>query len=167
MKKVEYLEQKMVELYCKNYIQGSWRPGRKHATVQIFNLQGKDELLHEIGYPLFNIKHKELDLGEVVKLGFEGVLCFALHDNDLTAIAQEFSVEFFLSVDAAALPNSTIHIFSALKNVDSHLHDCFGNLMYVPKKIVIKISNLQSKINIYIMMMVYSWDGKKNRNFFK
>ena len=43
-----------------------------------------DELLCDVGYPLFDIQHKVTDLGEVVKLGFEGVLCFALHDNGLS-----------------------------------------------------------------------------------
>ena len=128
-----------------------------------------DELLREVGYPLFDIQHEETELGEVVKLGFEGVLRFAMHDNGLTAIAQEFSVEFAFSVDAAALSDGTSHIFAALKNVDVRSRDRDGNLMYVKDENgVIKLSNLQSNRNIYIMMMVYARDGKKpHRYFFK
>ena len=128
-----------------------------------------DELICDVGCPLFDIQHEETDLGKVVKLGFEGVLCFALHNNGLTAIAQEFSVKFALSVDAAALSDGTVHIFTALKNVDVRSNDCFGNLMYVKDENgMTKLSNLQSNRNIYIMMMVYAQDEKKPyRHFFK
>ena len=82
-----------------------------------------DELPCDVGYPLFDIKHKVTDLGKVVKIAFEGVLCFSLHNNGLTAIAQEFSFEFSFSVDAAALSNSTSHLFAALKNIDVFSRD--------------------------------------------
>lgn len=127
-----------------------------------------DELLRKVGYPLFKIKHRDTELGEVVELDFECVFRFALETKGMTELAQRESVEMAFSVDAAELSSGTSHIFAALKLVDLRSRNRNGELMFV-KEIdgEVQYTNIQSNKNVFIMMMVYAKDKKKTyRHFF-
>ena len=128
-----------------------------------------DELLKQVGYPLFKPKKIVTRLGEYVILDFEMLFRFVLRDNGLEEIAQRESVEMAFSVDAAQLSDKTSHIYGGCKNVDIRSRDRYGNLRYVYEEDgVRKYTNLQSNANVYLMIMVYAKDGKQSyRHFFK
>ena len=120
-----------------------------------------NELLTEVGYPLFKIVHKDMDLGEVVQLDFERLVRFVLEIHGLTELAQRISIELAFSIDAAALTQGTTHIFGALKVVDIRSQNRDGSLMFVKDDDgVLKFVNLQSNKNVYVMIMAYAKDGK-------
>ena len=129
-----------------------------------------DELLREVGYELFLPEHIDSEMGELVKLNYEQVLRFAIADNGLMPIAVKESIEMGFSVDAGALTSGTSHIFAGCKNLDVRSRDKDGNLMYVHydedgKK---NYKNIQSKANVYLILMLYCRDGKMPyRHFFK
>ena len=118
-------------------------------------------MLKKVGYPIFDIQHKDMDLGEVVTLDFERVVRFFLETHGLTKIAQREPVELAFSLDGAALTQGTSHIFGGCKNVDVCSRNLDGKFMYVKDDDgVLKYTNLQSNKNVYLMIMVYAKDGK-------
>ena len=123
--------------------------------------QEGDGLLKQLGYALFKPKKIVTRLGEYVIFNFEMVFRFVLRDNGLEDIAQHESVEMAFSVDAAQLSDKTSHIYGGCKNVNIWSRDKDGNLRYVYEEDgVRKYTNLQSNVNMYLMIIVYAKDGK-------
>ena len=69
-----------------------------------------DELLRNVGYPLFKVQRKEAFFGEFFWLEFECVIRFALQDNGFNDIAQEESIGMAFSIDAAELSAGKSHM---------------------------------------------------------
>ena len=78
-------------------------------------------------------------------------------------------VELAFSLDTAALMQGTSHIFGAVKNIDPRSKKN-GKLVYVDynEHGNPQYKSLQSNENVYLMIMVYTRDGKHPyRKFFK
>ena len=73
------------------------------------------------------------------------------------------------SVDAAQLSDKISHIYGGCKIVDIQSRDKDGNLRYFNEEDqVCKYTNLQSNVNVYLMIMVHAKDRKQlYRHFFK
>ena len=97
-----------------------------------------------------------------ITLGYKRIFRFAIFVNELMEIAMRESIEMAFSVDAACLSDRTSHIFGALKNIDSRSRK-YGELLYVEfdESGKLRFKSLQSTKNVYLMIMVYSRDGKK------